>query len=41
MGNYHIGAMVGRYREFRRNKGLPEIAQPTGTPAIHVFALGE
>jgi hypothetical protein len=33
--------MVGRYREFRRNKGLPEIAQPTGTPAIHVFALGE
>jgi outer membrane protein assembly factor BamB len=41
MGNYHIGAMSGRYQEFRRNRGLPTIAPPTGAPAIQVFALGK
>ncbi len=39
MGNYHIGAMAGRYREFRTGRGLPAITPPTGTPAIQVFAL--
>src|SRR5690606_15278753 len=29
MGNYHIGAMAGRYREFRNNRGLPAITPPT------------
>lgn len=38
MVNYHIGAMSGRYEEFRRNRGLP-VTSPTGAPAIHVFAL--
>jgi alcohol dehydrogenase (cytochrome c) len=40
MGNYHIGAMAGRYREFRNNRGSP-VTPPTGAPAIHVFALGQ
>jgi len=41
MGNYHIGAMSGRYQEFRRNRGLPPITPPTGAPAIQVFALSK
>lgn len=41
MGNYHIGAMAGRYQEFRKNRGLPPIPQPTGAPAIQVFALAK
>jgi alcohol dehydrogenase (cytochrome c) len=41
MGNYHIGAMASRYREFRTNRGLPPITPPAGTPAIQVFALGK
>ncbi len=38
MGNYHIGAMSGRYQEFRKSRGLPATT-PTGGPAIQVFAL--
>jgi outer membrane protein assembly factor BamB len=40
MGNYHIGAMSGRYQQFRRDRGSP-VTPPTGAPAIHVFALGK
>ncbi len=38
MGNYHIGAMAGRYQEFRKSRGLPA-STPTGAPSIQVFAL--
>jgi alcohol dehydrogenase (cytochrome c) len=40
MGNYHIGAMSGRYQKFRTARGLPA-STPTGSPAIQVFALGK
>jgi alcohol dehydrogenase (cytochrome c) len=40
MGNYHIGAMSGRYQEFRKSRGLPA-STPTGSPSIQVFALAQ
>jgi alcohol dehydrogenase (cytochrome c) len=40
MGNYHIGAMSGRYQEFRKSRGLPATT-PTGSPSIQVFALAQ
>jgi len=39
LNNFHIGAMAPRYKKFRATHGLPEIAAPTGEPAIQVFAL--
>lgn len=39
LGNFHIGAMAPRYQKFRETHGLPALAQVTGGPAIHVFAL--
>ena len=38
MGNYHIGAMAGRYQEFRKSRGLPA-STPTGASSIQVFAM--
>jgi alcohol dehydrogenase (cytochrome c) len=38
LGNYHIGAMSGRYQKFRTAQGKPT-STPTGTPSIQVFAL--
>lgn len=39
MGNFHVGAMTSRYREFRKGMNLPAIANATGAPAIQVFAI--
>ncbi len=39
MGNYHVGAMAGRYREFRKGQNLPAVVAATGAPSIQVFAL--